>query len=50
MYLDIYYSLSKSCLIYIPAGTKRCPLIFGRVDSPVFMFESANSTFYDEIK
>jgi hypothetical protein len=47
---DEKYLLTKSCLIFIPAGTKHCPLIFRRVDSPIFMFESANSGFYDKLK
>lgn len=47
---DEKYLLTKSCLIFIPAGTEHCPLIFRRVDSPIFMFESANDTYYDKLK
>jgi len=47
---DEKYALTRSCLIFIPRGTKHCPLIFRRVDSPIFMFESANSTSYEKIK
>ena len=47
---DEQYILTKSCLIFVPKGTKHCPLIFRRVDSPIFMFESANSTVYDKLK
>lgn len=47
---DEKYLLTKSCLIFIPAGTKHCPLIFRRVESPIFMFESANNTFDDKLK
>ena len=47
---DEKFLLTKSCLIFIPKGTRHCPIIFRRVDSPIFMFESANDTFYDKLK
>lgn len=28
--------LTKSCLIYVPAGTRHCPILFNRIDMPVF--------------
>lgn len=28
--------LTRSCLIFIPAGTKHCPIQFNRIDRPVF--------------
>lgn len=35
---DEKYLLTKSCLIYVPKGTKHCPLIFKRVDRPIFHY------------
>jgi hypothetical protein len=28
--------LTKSCLIFVPAGTRHCPIRFNRIDKPVF--------------
>ncbi len=28
--------LTKSCLIFVPAGTRHCPILFNRIDRPVF--------------
>jgi hypothetical protein len=27
--------LTKSCLIFVPAGTRHCPILFNRIDTPV---------------
>jgi len=35
---DEKHILTKSCLVYIPAGLKHCPLIHRRVDRPFFHF------------
>ena len=35
---DENYILTRSCLIFIPAGMKHCPLIIMRVDRPIFHF------------
>ena len=43
---DEKYIFTKACLIFIPKETKHCPLTFRRVDSPIFMFEAANSPAY----
>jgi quercetin dioxygenase-like cupin family protein len=32
------YMLDKSCLIYVPAGVKHCPVRFVRIDSPILFF------------
>ena len=47
---DEKYILTKSCLIFIPKGVKHCPLVFKRVDSPIFLFETANSPVYEKKK
>jgi hypothetical protein len=35
---DEQYMLTKSCLIYVPGGMKHCPIVFRRVDRPIFHF------------
>lgn len=43
---DEKYILTKTCLIFIPKGLKHCPLTLLRIDTPIFMFEAANSKVY----
>ena len=33
---DERHLLTKSCLVYIPAGVDHCPMDFLRVDRPIF--------------
>ena len=33
---DEKHILTKSCAVFVPAGTKHCPLIVRRVDRPIF--------------
>jgi hypothetical protein len=47
---DEQHILTRSCYIFIPKGTRHCPLIFRRIDSPIFLFESANNTIYEKIR
>lgn len=35
---DEKYLLTKSCLIFIPKGMKHCPIVFQRIDRPIFHF------------
>jgi hypothetical protein len=35
---DEKYELTNSCLIFIPKGTKHCPIIFHKVERPIFHF------------
>lgn len=35
---DEKYVLTKSCLVFVPAGTKHCPLVFREVRRPIFHF------------
>ncbi len=28
--------LTKTCLIFVPAGTRHCPILFNRIDRPIF--------------
>lgn len=40
--------LTKSCLVFVPKGTKHCPLILRRIDKPIFMFTSGPSSMYED--
>jgi len=42
--------ITNTCLIFIPQGVEHCPLIFRRIDSPIFMFEAGNNTVYQKIR
>jgi hypothetical protein len=44
------YTLTKSCLIFIPKGVTHCPVVLKRIDTPIFMFESGNNTVYEKLK
>jgi len=35
---DEEYRLTRSCLIYVPGGMKHCPIVFHRIDHPIFHF------------
>ena len=43
---DEQYIFNKTCLIFVPRGLKHLPLIFRRVDSPIFFFTEGNGTTY----
>jgi hypothetical protein len=43
---DETHFLTKSCLVYIPAGMKHCPLTFRKVNRPVFFFTLAPISRY----
>jgi hypothetical protein len=43
---DEQYIIDYSCLIFIPRGMKHLPLIFHRIDSPIFFFTAGNGTTY----
>jgi mannose-6-phosphate isomerase-like protein (cupin superfamily) len=38
--------LDKTCLIFVPAGASHCPIIFNRIDTPVFFATISPSTKY----
>lgn len=44
---DEKYTLTKSCIIFVPKGLKHCPLIIKRVDRPIFHFSSGPTRIYD---
>jgi hypothetical protein len=37
---DEKYTITKSCAIFIPKGTRHAPLIVTRVDRPIFVFST----------
>jgi len=43
---DEKHIITKSSLVYIPAGLKHCPLTFLRVDKPVFHFTTGPGKMY----
>ena len=40
------YVITRSCLLFVPKGTKHGPLIIRRVDRPIFHFATGNTPFY----
>lgn len=43
---DEKYIMTKSFLVFIPAGVKHCPLTLNRIDRPIFHFGGSNSRIY----
>ncbi len=41
--------INKSCLIWVPKGTKHCPIRFSRIDSPVLFFTVGKAARYSSI-
>ena len=39
---DEKYEITNSCVIFIPKGTPHCPLIFHKVERPIFHFIVGN--------
>jgi len=38
--------LTRSCLIWVPKGTKHCPIRFNQIESPVLFFTVGNAGKY----
>jgi len=49
---DEKHILTRTCMIFVPAGMKHCPLIFRRVDRPIFHFTTVTGGKYikDDVK
>jgi hypothetical protein len=47
---DEKFIITKSAMIFIPAGVKHCPLILRRVDRPLFHFSVVTSGQYKAIQ
>ena len=43
---DEKYIITESSLIFVPRGMKHLPLLFHRIDSPVFFFTGGNGALY----
>jgi len=43
---DEQYMLNKSCLVYIPAGLKHCPMLVKKLSRPIFHFSVGTSGKY----
>ena len=43
---DEKYTITQSCLIFVPKGTKHLPMTFVRIDSPIVFFTTGNGTEY----
>jgi hypothetical protein len=44
---DEKFTITKSCIIFAPAGMKHCPITVKRVDRPIFSFLSSTAVKYD---
>jgi hypothetical protein len=44
---DEKYVITRSCLVFIPRGTKHCPLYVRKVDRPFFFFGSTVGDNYE---
>jgi mannose-6-phosphate isomerase-like protein (cupin superfamily) len=40
------HRINRSCLIWVPKGTRHCPIRFNRIDSPVLFFTVGNAGKY----
>lgn len=47
---DEQHILTTSCMIFVPAGMKHCPLILRRVDQPMFHFTTVPGGKYIQDK
>jgi thiosulfate/3-mercaptopyruvate sulfurtransferase len=46
---DEKHVLGRSCMIFVPAGVKHCPLAVVRVDRPIFHFTTVTGHEYDRV-
>jgi hypothetical protein len=46
---DEKHVIDRSCMIFVPAGMKHCPLAFTRVDRPIFHFTTVPGHLYDRV-
>lgn len=43
---DEKHAITKSCMVFIPAGLQHCPLSFLKVDRPIFHFTAGPGKMY----
>jgi hypothetical protein len=46
---DEKFNLTKSTLIFVPAGVKHCPLIIRKINKPIFHFTTVKTGLYKPI-
>lgn len=44
---DEKHVLDRTCMIFVPAGMKHCPLVITRVDRPIFHFTTVTGREYE---
>lgn len=44
---DEQYIITKGCMIFIPKGIKHCPIIFRKINRPVYFISAANVNKYE---
>jgi hypothetical protein len=44
---DEKHMLTKSCAVFVPKGLPHCPIIFRKVDRPIFYFSTAPNAVYE---
>lgn len=45
---DELHTITKSCVVFIPAGVSHCPMKFKRVDKPIFYFATTPTSGYSK--
>jgi len=45
---DEIHTLIKSCAVFVPKGLSHCPVVFKRVDRPIFYFSTGPRSVYDK--
>jgi len=46
---DDQHIITKSAMIFVPAGVKHCPLRLNRVDRPIFHFTTVTGGHYEQL-
>jgi hypothetical protein len=45
---DELHTITKSCVVFVPAGVSHCPMKFKRVDKPIFYFATTPTSGYSK--
>jgi hypothetical protein len=45
---DEKHTITKSCVVFVPAGVSHCPMKFKRVDKPIFYFATTPTSGYSK--
>ena len=45
---DELHTVTRSCVVFIPAGLSHCPMKFKRVDRPIFYFATTPTSGYSK--